>query len=131
MRTTVNTAVKTLAAALALSALSALSCSSQQVKDARPYLSSAEEVIAELLCAEVGAERAGVSLAQARDLYCSTRDLWLPFLEKALEVKSGAASLSDAKASFAGPRAPAAPAPAPAPSAGAAPDAAAPDAPAK
>lgn len=107
---------------LALLAVVALfpSCAAGQVSQVKPYLGTAEEVLAELLCSEVNAEKAGLTLGQARDAYCSTRDLWLPFLEKATEVKAGKSTLDAARYSFTAPAssgsaAPAAPAAAGAP----------------
>ncbi len=55
---------------------------------------SADDVAAQLLCAQSKAELQGISVEQARDAYCSTRDTWRPWLDAALQARRMGAALA-------------------------------------
>lgn len=95
---------------------------------------SVDDEAAQLLCAQSKAELQGISVEQARDAYCSTRDTWRPWLDAVLKARRmGAALAAGTTPPGAGPNcppdAPSAATPAPTPSGTKAPPAGSPGAP--
>lgn len=82
---------------------------------------TADDVAAQLLCAQTKSELTGISVEEARDTYCSTRDTWRPWLDAVLKARRAGAALATGttpptEGPGCPPGAPAAVDPAPAPS---------------
>jgi hypothetical protein len=55
---------------------------------------TADDIAAQLLCAQSKAELTGISVEEARDAYCSTRDTWRPWLDAVLKARRTGAALA-------------------------------------
>lgn len=100
----------------------------------KPAILTADDVAAQLLCAQASAEKKGITVDEAKDAYCSTRDTWRPWLEAVLAARRlGAARAAGLPEPMGGPGcpqdAPAASATAPAPTGTKSPPAGSPGAP--
>ncbi len=81
-----------MAAILATSILSLQACAGL-----KKAVLTADDVAAQLLCAQNTSELKGITVDEARDSYCSTRETWRPWLDAVLRARRAGAAMAAGK----------------------------------